>query len=255
MAKIYAVSSERHRDFSWVISDSKSWARQEQICPLGYKESTKVMLTLPLAFVKNGENYEIVALVGIGSKRNLQLDANGRWLGEYMPHYYRYYPFVMGKKENGDFALCVDEESEGIIKGEGGNPFFDEEGNPCANVIDIMNGLGEWEQDKMIANAGCEVLNKHGIITPWKFTIIIGDKEEEVQGLYKVDEEAYGKLSPEALAELRDRGGMTLFFCQAIAMQHLASGKMPVGKQRGNDDSKALESISTSSGNISLDFL
>jgi len=65
-----------------------------------------------LGFVKQGEDYQLVSLVGLEKDRNLYIDLKGRWLSEYVPATLRCYPFILAdhKENEEEKVLCIDQD-------------------------------------------------------------------------------------------------------------------------------------------------
>ena len=216
---------------------SYAFAAGDAVCALVAQELPKAALAMPIGFVLDGEGFTPVAVMGLKPGQNLYVTADGRWLSGYIPAPYRGYPFRLGQTEQGDQLLCVDEDS-GLISDNLGTPFFNEDQSPEKGVLEILNFFVAVESNRVLTHQVCAVLHKHQLIQPWPIVMQDQDTEKQVEGLFRIDEDALNALSAEALLEVRDANALALAYCQLLSMQHLqALGKLA---HERNEAEKAL---------------
>jgi len=86
----------------------------------------------PIVFVNAGNDaagapqIAPVAVFGLSAKENLLLDG-ARWRADYVPAVLRLYPFVIGRLDAENFAVCIDTSWQGLSESEG-QPLFDDKG-------------------------------------------------------------------------------------------------------------------------------
>ena len=96
-----AISPTEHVDSRWLSRKDFANAANLQVVEVLASEIGVVPHRYTLGFVKQGEDYQLVALVGLEKDRNLYVDLKGRWLSEYVPATLRCYPFILADhKEN-----------------------------------------------------------------------------------------------------------------------------------------------------------
>jgi hypothetical protein len=108
-----------------------------------------------------------------------------------------------------------------VNDGPEGEAFFDEEGNPSKAIQDVLGFLNTVQAARKVTATACAVLAKHELIQPWPINVETVDGVKSVDGLYRIDEAKLNQLSPDALVEVRDAGGLLIAYCQLLSMQHL----------------------------------
>lgn len=265
MAEIHPVNKERHAGKSWSLSRNFSFAAEQSLVLVNKQEALDAFRSLPLAFIKFGESYRLVAVLGIKSQENLLVRADGSWLGRYIPERFRAYPFMLGQNESEEKVICIDEQS-GQVQDSGadtkGHLFFDESGQPTDSlnqIVEFYQGLiaREIETDKT-----CQLLSEKALIKPWEILLRNSDpnesdsEEHRVEGLFCIDEQALNALPGNDLVEVRDAGGLWLSYCQLFSMRYLQSfGQLAQIKARQQQLEKMDIEEVFDGGNISFENL
>ena len=228
MPNYQALSSEVHANKRFLRSTTYAFAATDAITPLVASELPKAVMSLPVGFLQQGESYLPVAILGVQTGKNLFVAQNGRWAGQYIPSSFRSYPFKLANTEDGQQVLCVDEDSGLIVEDTStqgssavGEALFDAEGKPVQAVMDVLNFLNLTEQSRLRTIVACAALQKHQLIRPWSITLKTESGEQQIAGLFQVDEAALNQLSGEAMLEVREAGGLLIAYCQLLSMQHL----------------------------------
>jgi len=222
MTQISAVSREQHAGKRWQRPTSYSFTANDAVAPLVAQELPRVCMSMPVGFVNTPNGYQLVAVQGLQSGRNLWLAPDGRWIGPYVPATYRGHPFVLAKTSDEQHALCI-RNVDGVISESEGEPFFGEDGKPSKPIQDVLRFLELLATNTRQTAALCTLLDAHGLIQPWNIPVKTGgdSNEQKVQGLFRVDEAALNALSAEAFEALRKGGALALIYCQLLSMQHL----------------------------------
>lgn len=221
MANLTAISHEQHGKKRWLRHPNYKFASADAISPLVADELAAAVQNMPVAFVKQGDSFILVAVQGLISGENLLVSLDGRWLANYTPIAYRYNPFLLLKNEQGNLVLCMDEASNLLTDQPEGEKFFEENGEPTQQIQDILNRLIQIENSRKYTQVVCDLLNRLNLIQPWPITLVTADGEKTVTGLFRVDEPALNSLTAEELLELRDCGALPVIYCQLLSMQHL----------------------------------
>lgn len=222
MTEYHVITRERHGHQHWLSQSGHRFAADDALCALVVQEFAKAVLSLPIGFIAEGDHFMPVAVQGLTPGKNLFVAADGRWLASYVPAQYRGYPFRMAPTEEGEQVLCIDEAS-GLLSNSAGEPFFDEDGAPAQSVLEILDFFNQLEANRQLTRRICAVLQKHGLLQPWPIRVQGEDGEQKVEGLFRIDEAALNALTAEALAEVRNAGGLTVAYCQLLSMQHLST--------------------------------
>lgn len=221
MPNYQAITRESHASRRWNRYTSYSFAAADAVVPLVATELPKAVMALPVAFIEQGAGYVPAAVLGLQAGNNVFVAPDWRWVGGYIPAAFRSYPFRLANTEDGQQVLCVDEDSGLLTDGPAGEPFFTEDGQPAQPILDVLNLLTQVEQDRVRTAAACAALQKHQLIRPWPITVKSDSGEQQVAGLFQVDEAALKQLPAEALHELSQAGALTVAYCQLLSMQHL----------------------------------
>ena len=222
MPNYQPVTHERHASRRWLRTNGYAFAAQEAIVPLVALELPRAILSLPIAFIPQGERYVPAAVLSLQPGKNLFVSQSGSWAGEYIPSPFRAYPFMVAQTESGQQLMCIDEDSGTLRDAPEGNRFFEDDGQPAKVTLDLLNFLKGIEQSCLSTVAACAALQKHGLIQPWPLTVKTETGAKQVTGLFQIDEAALNKLSGEALQDLAQTGALVIAYCQLLSMQHLS---------------------------------
>ncbi|SMP50761.1 SapC protein [Desulfonatronum zhilinae] len=221
MPNYVLVSKETHSPKRWKRYESYAYAMSQHVLGLVAAELPKAALAFPIGFLQQNSDFFPVALLGLHPGKNLFVAANGQWVGSYVPSALRSYPFQLARTEDGQAMLCVDEDSDVITDGPDGEAFFDDTGEPSEAVKQVLNFLNHVEQNRVATASACATLARHDLIVPWPITIKTETGEQNIQGLYQIDESKLSQLPDEAFLELRKSGALPIAYCQMLSMQHL----------------------------------
>ena len=176
-----------------------------------------------LGFVKQGEDYQLVALVGLEKDRNLYVDLKGRWLSEYIPATLRCYPFILADhKENEDEkVLCIDQDC--LTEDTDAPRLFKDDGEQDENFTEVFNFLIRCNQDRETTQAACNALADSGVIEAWPLNVQKGEEEgvTSIEGLCRINEAKLNSLEAAEFAGLRETGAFSLAYAQLFSMPQL----------------------------------
>ncbi len=256
MPNYQAITKNHHGSKRWLRFTSYAHAEREAIMPLSAAELPKAMMSLPVCFIRQDDAYVLAAVMNVTPGKNLLVAPSGQWVGAYVPAACRSFPFILGKTQEGQPVLCIDEDAGMVTDGSEGEPFFGEDGEPAKAVLDVMSFLTQFEQGRQAAAASCAVLAKYDLIQPWPIKLRSDTGETSVEGLFRVDEIALNALPAEALLEVRNAGGLNIAYCQLLSMQHIAMlGKLAEMHANAKAQAVAPASVSPAAGELNLDFL
>jgi hypothetical protein len=221
MNNFQPITANRYRNKYWRNHQDYAFAAGDALCPLVMQELPKAMLAMPIAFVADGESYFPVAVQGLAPGKNLFVATDGRWLTAYVPAPYRSYPFRMALTDQGENVLCVDDASS-LISDNTGEPFFNEDDTPTKAVLEILDFFKSIDNNRELTRAACAIFQKYNLIQNWPIKIKSDQREYNLEGLFRIDEAALNSLPGDALAEVRNSGGLFIAYSQLLSMQHLA---------------------------------
>ncbi len=235
---------------------SYAFAMKEAILPLSAVELPKAMMSFPIAFIARNDAYIPAAVMSLQPDRNYFVAADGRWVHGYIPASCRSYPFRFLKTTDGQQVLCIDEDSGLITEGPEGEPFFDDNGEPSPIIREMLTFLNTIEESLKGTTAACHTLKKHHLIQPWPITIKTDSGEQQMNGLFQIDEAALNQLSAETLLEVRNAGGLLLAYCQLLSMQHLPIlGQLAEAHAKADKAAAEAAQSIAQNGELKMEFL
>src|SRR3954471_5557872 len=90
------LDRDKHRRRKVQPSADFGFARKANSLYLAAVEFSEAFKEYPILFTRGGNGHIVpVAMLGLRARENLFVDAEGRWLGNYIPAFVRRYPFVL----------------------------------------------------------------------------------------------------------------------------------------------------------------
>lgn len=213
------ISRQQHASARYLPRQGYNHVGKQIITPVLLAELPKLINQYVLGFVADGQKFLAVALLGIEQDRNLYVNHDGRWIGDYVPAYVRGYPFALSPDKQGQLVLCVDADQ--LTKDVNGQALFDDDsGEPTEQITKTLEFLHQCDADKRRTQAAVNALQQAGVLQPWElaFTPGEGEKAKQVEGLYRVDERVLNTLDETAYAELKG-APMTLAYAHLFSVQ------------------------------------
>jgi hypothetical protein len=201
---------------------SMRFAARDTLVPLALNEIPRAAMTMPIAFVKTETGFTPTAVLALGSTVNLFVTVDGQWEGGYLPATYRGYPFKLAKVEQ-NHILCIDDQS-GCINTVKGEHFFLAPGKPSKFMQDVLSFLTQLELARIATQEVCGLLDTFGLIVPWATADGKESKldTDNLNGLFRVSEEALNGLDQKSLFALHSKGVLPLIYGHLLSLQNLA---------------------------------
>jgi len=230
MPRFAVVSRERHGGKKWVRFNGYAYAAAEALAPIGGAELGRAALAMPLAFSEQSGRYTLAAVLSPVPGHNMLVGPDKRWLGPYVPAWFRLYPFRMLAQQGADErVLCVDEETGLVVeRSAAGEDFFDGEGNLSPALKPVFEALMVAERSRTATDLAVAALAQAGVIRPWQIKLKTDQGEQAVSGLHHVDEAALAALPDDVFLKLRATSALPLAYAQALSevqlgvFEHLA---------------------------------
>lgn len=248
MARLTAVSRERHADRRWQQYRTYDFARGFSLCALVLAEIEEVALALPYGFIQRQDVLAPVAILGRAAGECLYIGAQGNWVGGYVPAILRGYPFRLLKTDDGRLVLHIDEGSGVVVNSQAeGEPFFEHD-RPSPALQEVQTFLETLEASRQQTARACALLQELGLVMDWPSEDDTGGQAlahpAPIPGLLRIDTAALDRLDGEALARLQRCGGLRLAFYQTLSERHLAVQRVldkaqQQQRQAARDESKA----------------
>lgn len=224
--QVVPMDRDAHR--SWCVKPLGDWriAAQLNSAFIAAGEMIDACREYPIVFVNAGKDeagapqLAPVAVFGLSAQENLFLDGP-RWRADYMPAVLRLYPFVIGRLDAENFAVCIDSAWDGFSKTEG-QPLFDAQGEMGDIAKRAVEQLQGYEAEVQRTKLVCERFAALGLLREMRFDLNSGDgKTFAVEGFLAVDEEKLRALPDEAVLELNRSGLLSLLHAHMISMRNI----------------------------------
>ena len=232
-----AVTPDDFRERFWVRYTSYGFAEKENLAPLVAEELHRAVHSMPMAFVRQGDNFLLVGVLSLLPGSNMYVGGDGQWLGSYVPACFRCYPFRLVRAQGrDDMILCFDEDS-GLVSESEGEPFFTEEDKISGQLEKILEFLGQVERSRAVMDLAVSALVEADLLCEWDLKVKDDGGERKISGLFRVDEARLNALDDDAFLRLRKTQGLPVAYAQLFSMgnigvlQKLAGVKEQLGRQ------------------------
>jgi hypothetical protein len=261
VANFQAITKDAFAKKSWQRSENFSFTSKDTVCQLGAAELPSAMMKMPIAFLGSNGEYTVAGIQGLENGSNLYVMSDGSWVNSYTPASYRIYPFrFVSSQENEDvFTLCIDTESGLLKDNDSALPFYDNEGNPSADIKEVVETLTALATNMKSTALICKCLSKHNLIIPWELEVDLDDDVKKIGGLFCINEAGLNKLSQKAFLEVRKAGALPIIYCQLLSMRNAQNLRMlwqirSKAKHLNQQDRLVFDEMDTD-GNITFDNL
>ncbi len=191
------LNREAHRNFKIRPVPSFGYAARTNSVPLTGNEFAAAARQFPILFIRDArEHYVPIALLGLRKDENLFVEADGRWVGSYIPAFIRRYPYVLGDKGLPDnFNVCIDEEFPGFSTEEG-DPLFADDGSESPSLKRAIDFLNAFQFETTRTDAFCRQLQKLDLFVPQVITVSPKNGSPyTLDGFSVIDEAKLAKLN------------------------------------------------------------
>lgn len=193
-------------------------------------EFSEACKEFPIVFVRAGEAPKDggkqavapLAVLGLKPGHNLFVE-DGRWTANYAPAYVRRYPFMMAHiDDQGNMALCIDEQWAGFSETEG-QALFAADGQATEFLVNAKNFVESYERETERTRAACHELVELGILQDMRFesTNEAGNKVD-VDGFMTVDEKKLAELDDATVVRLHRNGLLALLEMHRLSLGNMA---------------------------------
>ncbi|MEM7488610.1 MAG: SapC family protein [Pseudomonadota bacterium] len=190
--------------------------------PLTADEFPRAMRDYPIVLA-GGSGHMPVALVGLTTGRNDQVDEGGAWAeGRYVPAYLRRYPFMLVREGEGSdrSILCADVTSTLFTEDpEEGQPLF-EDGAAGPALSRILDFCTRYETAMARTRAVMADATALDLVQPSRVEVNRDGRTGRIEGFALVAEERVRALPDDKLADLARRGVLSLFAAHQMSLSN-----------------------------------
>ncbi|MEI7694672.1 MAG: SapC family protein [Chlorobium sp.] len=221
--KIVPLQTELHGKLKLKSDNSFSFAANIHVAAIMANEFYRAASTYPIVFIEDAgkDGFMPVVLLGLVENENLFVNADGRWEAAYVPAILRRYPFALARTpEEGQFTVCIDEESDFFSKEEG-QSLFDDNGQPGEVIEKVKTYLAQLQQMEVLTRQFCETLKEHNLLAPLNMRVQKENAVQNITGAYAVNDERLSHLSDATFLELRAKNFLPLIYSHLTSITQI----------------------------------
>ncbi len=227
------LNKKKHLNFYFQPTSTYKFAGSDTICPILVSEVASVINISPLAFIKNESTGKLgfFQMLSHGPPKNSFVNDKGKWVAEYLPAYYRVYPFNLvttDKTENP--ILCFDETS-GLLSADQSEfsiPLFEKEGVPTKQFSLIIQEIQRIHAERKRSQRLINEITELDIFEEWKIRIKTKDvrkdlenKDLDIKGLWKISNKKLKEVNKEQLHNLLRTGALDIIYAHWFSLKNL----------------------------------
>lgn len=244
MGKLIPIKKEIHAGKRWRPLHSYGLFQEQALVPVALGELRVVVSSYPLAFVKIRNHIFLMAVMGFEPNTNLYIGKQGQLLSEYVPVFFRTYPFRVSLNPEGQAVLMIDEEY--LSDDSKDIELFKEDGSLAEKTEEMVKTLIAFERDRQITVLACKFLEEKELLEPWPIRVQTPEGVKNVQGLMKVNERKFLEISSEDLVAMRNNMSLAVYYAQFYSMANLTT-LAKLYAQRQTEIDEPLRAVETSS--------
>jgi hypothetical protein len=200
---------------------SFAFAAQVPFCSIVASEFGAIATSYPIFFLEQDGAFSPIALLSLADGRNLFVEADGGWSGGYVPAFLRRYPFGVQPNAEGIPGLVIDEDC-GLLSDTEGEPLFghDEQSDQASPVGQALQLISQLDLQVPPTRAVIAKIAETGIIQP----ITLGKPdgaEQQIGGLFAINETSLNALSDQTLVALRKDGALSVIYSHLVSLGHV----------------------------------
>ncbi|KKO46311.1 hypothetical protein WG68_05945 [Arsukibacterium ikkense] len=223
MTAIRPLTKEAHGHLRLSSDPDVSHVAAQQLLQLQATEFVSAAGEYPIVFVKNSHNgqFQAVLLLALTEGCN-EFVRDKSWQGRYLPQVLRYYPLCLAPDpDNTSQLLVAVHESSARLNSQQGQPLFNPDGTESAVLADYKQGLAGYFQAQQLTEVFVARLAELALLVPQQLSVQLHGQQQQLNGLYVVDEAKLNTLASEDFAELRQRGFLPAIYAQLLSLQRL----------------------------------
>lgn len=229
MPNYQLLNNVDHRSLKVITRRGAQYGDDVMFAPTFPAEMRMVQACYPIFFHKQASSGQFtpVALFGFEDGENLFLDGES-WYAHYIPMMIQRQPFLIGFQKSNPGAerqliVSIDMDSPRISASEGTALFLEQGGN--SGFLEYMADVLQTIHSGHEQNAGfVDALLAHDLIEGITLKITLTDQSEnELRGMYTLNDEKLQKLDARALGELNRQGFLLPAYMVLASQSQLSS--------------------------------
>lgn len=218
---LVVLDKENHKSLKVSPMSNLFFAKDLITTPVLVTEMGHIGKDFPVVFI-SGEQSSLVALNSLGGS-NLAINAEGKYIVNYVPAFLRRYPFSLGSNKDNinQQVVLIDSESE-LVSNSKGKQLFTKDGGNTETLDNAMTFLQNYEKERMQTQNLVNLIVKSGILEEREITV--GEGEEKkilVNGFSVVSREKLNALEDSVLAEWVRKGIIGFIDMHLNSLSHI----------------------------------
>jgi hypothetical protein len=223
--RVVPIASDTHRDWSVKLTDDFTFAKSLNSVPILAVEFIAAAQDYAIVFATANDAVFPAVLLGFEDGSNLCVDAEGAWVGGYLPAFLRRYPFVFAEDSNGEgrsFTLCIDEEYAGLNREGRGERLFDSDGNRTQYLQTMLTFVSQFQAQFNLTQTFGERLKRLGLLEDAQARFTTAEGRSGTLGGFQTIVRDRLKAIPEAeLKEMFTTDELELCFVHLHSLQNI----------------------------------
>lgn len=206
--KIVPISPEAHKNTKVKVGGAPEHIANQHIIALTAPEFMQAATSFPIVFIKDGERFRPVAVMGFQDGDNYILDGD-KWNGVYVPKSVQRVPFLIAPDPEKEKTLtsCIDMDNPLVGETEG-EALFDDKGEPTEYLKSVQKFLNDIYHSEVASEQFIDALNKLELITEINVKVSFQDqsKNKRLTGMYTIDDKKLRELNDEQALDFHKKG-------------------------------------------------
>lgn len=219
---VQPITRDKHGELYLKAGKDFVFAKEVNSVPLMAAEFPAAASDLPIVFTDTDDGVLPVAVLGIERDVNLMVDDDNRWQGEYVPAFFRRYPFVFASSEDGKtFTLCIDEDYEGINSEGRGERLFDADGEQTQYLSRVLSFLQDYQAHFQRTRTFCRRLVELDLLEAVEAQVRLPEGgRRTLTGFKSINRQKLKELSAEQLQTLMGNDELELMHIHLQSMRN-----------------------------------
>ncbi|MBF0210215.1 MAG: SapC family protein [Desulfamplus sp.] len=234
--KIEPLTQNSHQDIRFTSVADYSFAKNVSNAPISFSEFIHASKYYPIVFLK--EHNLPVVLLSLNRDQNNFINEDGSWKVQYIPAYFRQYPFILVKAAapsdspeasgNGSsasttdaseerYVVCIDRDAPHFASLQG-DIMFTANGQFTDMTQKAVEFLKLYQREISLTSNIVKIMEDKGILVDRQFNVNMNGQNISVGGFRAVDMVKLNELDDATLADWVRKGIMPLIFSHANSL-------------------------------------
>jgi putative transposase len=207
---LVVLDKEKHSTLKVNPLEDLEFARGSAFIPVVANEVSLIAETFPVVFTSDDEP-SLVSIVSLGGD-SLAIDANSKWITNYVPTFLRRYPFSLAiSSENSEQRVVLIDEDSKLFSRSRGKQLFTKSGEQSETLLHAVEFLTVHDAHSTATKDIIKVISDSGILEDREIAVGEGDEKKIlVNGFKVVDREKLNALSDDILGDWVRNGIITM---------------------------------------------